>query len=432
MWGARPVRALQAPLDRTRTSRLALFLSRHGGWRPIPRRVLNGGRSTPKKRAKDILDQKVIEDGTRGDRQKVNPLPPLDELLQKLTEIKGSDLHLKVGSPPAFRIDGDLHLSNLEPLTSQDTATYAEELLTERVAMAFEATNEADFAFGRPSLGRFRVNCYRQRGSVNIVVRAVSPASQQFDELGLPDLVGEMCDKQRGLILVTGPTGSGKSTSLGAMVDHINSTRRANIITLEDPIEILHPDKKSIVSQREVGVDTESFAEGLRRVLRQDPDVILIGEMRDRATVEAALTAAETGHLVLSSLHTIDTSESVNRVIDFFPADQQQQVRLMLAASLTAVLSQRLIPRSDGKGRVPAFELLVNTERVAERIIDPTQTNTLPEVVAEGAYYGMNSFDQSILRLYTDGVINFQDALAYASNPTDFKLQAQTTGLMTA
>ncbi|MGI9610953.1 MAG: type IV pilus twitching motility protein PilT, partial [Acidimicrobiia bacterium] len=228
------------------------------------------------------------------------------------------------------------------------------------------------------------------------------------------------------------PTGSGKSTTLGAMVDHINSTRRANIITLEDPIEILHPDKKSIVSQREVGVDTESFSEGLRRVLRQDPDVILIGEMRDRETVEAALTAAETGHLVLSSLHTIDTSESVNRVIDFFPLDQQQQVRLMLAASLTAVLSQRLIPRADGNGRVPALEMLVNTERVAERIIDPELTHTLPDVVGEGAYYGMNSFDQSILRLYTDGVINFQDALAYASNPTDFKLQAQTTGRMTA
>lgn len=362
----------------------------------------------------------------------MNPLPPLDELLQKLTDIKGSDLHLKVGSPPAFRIDGDLHLSNLEPLTSQDTATYAEELLTERVAMAFEATNEADFAFGKPSLGRFRVNCYRQRGSVNIVVRAVSPASQQFAELGLPDLVGTMCDNHRGLILVTGPTGSGKSTTLGAMIDHINSSRRANIITLEDPIEILHPDKKSIVSQREVGVDTESFSEGLRRVLRQDPDVILIGEMRDRETVEAALTAAETGHLVLSSLHTIDTSESVNRVIDFFPLDHQQQIRLMLAASLTAVLSQRLIPRSDGNGRVPALELLVNTERVAERIIDPTQTHTLPEVVAEGAYYGMQSFDQAILQLYVDGVVSFQDALAHASNPTDFKLQAQTTGLMTA
>lgn len=362
----------------------------------------------------------------------MNPLPPLEELLQKLAEIKGSDLHLKVGSPPAFRIDGELHLSNLDPLTSQDTASYAEELLTERVAMTFEASNEADFAFGKPNLGRFRVNCYRQRGSVNIVIRAVSPASQQFAELGLPEMVGSMCDNHRGLILVTGPTGSGKSTTLGAMVDHINSSRRANIITLEDPIEILHPDKKSIVSQREVGVDTESFAEGLRRVLRQDPDVILIGEMRDRETVEAALTAAETGHLVLSSLHTVDTSESVNRIIDFFPLDHQQQVRLMLAASLTSILSQRLIPRTDGDGRVPALEILVNTERVAERITDASQTHTLPEVVAEGAYYGMQSFDQAILQLYTDGVVNFQDALAYASNPTDFKLQAQTTGLMTA
>jgi len=362
----------------------------------------------------------------------LNPLPPLDEMLQKLIETKGSDLHLKVGSPPAFRIDGELHLSNLDPLSSQDTANYAEEILTERVASAFEKTNEADFAFGKPSLGRFRVNCYRQRGSVNIVIRAVSPASQQFAELGLPELVGTLCDKHRGLILVTGPAGSGKSTTLGAMIDHINSTRRANIVTLEDPIEILHPDKKSIVSQREVGVDTDSFAEGLRRVLRQDPDVILIGEMRDRATVEAALTAAETGHLVLSSLHTIDTMESVNRIIDFFPTDHQQQVRVMLASTLTAILSQRLIPRTDGKGRVPALELLINTERVAERIIDPAQTHSLVGVVAEGAYYGMQSFDQAILELYRDGVINFQDSLVHASNPTDFKLQVQTTGLMTA
>jgi twitching motility protein PilT len=362
----------------------------------------------------------------------LNPLPPLDELLQKLIEVKGSDLHLKVGSPPAFRIDGELHLSNLEPLTAIDTANYAEEILTERVAIAFEATNEADFAFGKPSLGRFRVNCYRQRGSVNIVVRAVSPASQQFAELGLPDIIGSLCDNQRGLILVTGPTGAGKSTTLGAMIDHINSTRRANIITLEDPIEILHPDKKSIVSQREVGVDTDSFAEGLRRVLRQDPDVILIGEMRDKETVEAALTAAETGHLVLSSLHTTDTTEAVNRIIDFFPADHQQQVRLMMAASLTAVLSQRLLPQSDGKGRVPAIEIMVNTERVGERIADPELTHTLPDVVAEGAYYGMQSFDQAILRLYTDGIVSFQDALAYATSPTDFKLKAQTTGLMTA
>lgn len=353
-------------------------------------------------------------------------------MLQKLLEVKGSDLHLKVGSPPAFRIDGDLHLSNLDPLTAQDTASYAEEILTERMAIAFEATNEADFAFGKASLGRFRVNCYRQRGSVNIVIRAVSPASQQFADLGLPDIVGTLCDNTRGLILVTGPTGAGKSTTLGAMIDYINSTRRANIITLEDPIEILHPDKKSIVSQREVGVDTDSFAEGLRRVLRQDPDVILIGEMRDRETVEAALTAAETGHLVLSSLHTTDAIESVNRVIDFFPSEHQQQIRLMMAASMRAVLAQRLLPRADGQGRVPALEILVNTERVAERMSDPSQTHTLPDVLAEGSFFGMQTFDQAIIRLYTDGIVSFQDALAHASNPTDFKLAAQTTGLMSA
>jgi len=360
------------------------------------------------------------------------PLPTLEELLTKLNEVRGSDLHLKVGSPPAYRIDGSLHISDLAIVSPQDTETWAEQLLPERAHEEFKRHNEADFAYGLASLGRYRVNIYRQRGSINIVVRAVSPASQRITELGLPEAAERLCNEQRGLVLVTGPTGSGKTTTLGAMLDHINSNRRANIITLEDPIEILHADKMSIVSQREVGIDTESFSEGLRRVLRQDPDVIFIGEMRDNETVEAALRAAETGHLVLSTLHTNDATETVNRIVDYFPPYQQHQIRLMLASNLAGVVSQRLIPRADGNGRVPAIELLVNTERVFERITDPARTHTLEEVMADGEYYGMQTFDQALLNLFSGGVVSFQDALAYSSHPTDFRLAAQSLGLRSA
>jgi twitching motility protein PilT len=359
-------------------------------------------------------------------------LPPLDELLQKLRAVDGSDLHLKVGSPPAYRIDGALHLSNLPTLSPQDTEDWAMEIIPDRVRDEFVKTNEADFAYGRSSIGRFRVNCYRQRGSVNIVMRAVSGASQNFDELGLPQAIEDMCNEHRGLILVTGPTGSGKTTTLGSMIDFINAKRRCNIITLEDPIEVLHPDKLSLVSQREVGVDTHSFAEGLRRALRQDPDVILIGEMRDSETVEAALAAAETGHLVLSTLHTIDATETINRVIDFFPPHHQKQIRLILAGSLRGIVSQRLLPRADEKGRVAAIEILLNTERVFDRIVDPDLTFELNEVIADGEYYGMQTFDQAIMRLYQRNMISFHDSLVHCTNPTDFKLQAQNLGLLSA
>jgi twitching motility protein PilT len=357
-------------------------------------------------------------------------LPALDELLTKLVSVDGSDLHLKVGSPPAYRINGALHLSNLEKLTPEDTERFCDEILPDRMRAGFLETNEADFAFGKASLGRFRVNCYRQRGSISIVVRAVSPASRDFADLGLPAVVERLCDEHRGLVLVTGPTGSGKTTTIGAMIDHINTNRRVNIITLEDPIEILHPDKQAIVAQREVGVDTHNFHEGLRRVLRQDPDVIFIGEMRDVETVEAALQAAETGHLVLSTLHTIDAPETINRIIDFFPPYQERQVRQILASSLRGIISQRLLSRADGQGRVPAVEVLVNNERVFDRIVDPAQTHSLPEVVADGAYYGMQSFDQAIMTLYEKGMVDFPTALAHASEPTDFKIMAQSRGLM--
>jgi len=360
------------------------------------------------------------------------PLPSLDELLEKLMSIQGSDLHLKVGSPPAYRIDGQLHLSNLEKLNPADTESFLEQIIPERLRQEFTDSNEADFAYGKASLGRFRVNCYRQRGSINIVVRAVAPTTPSLAELGLPTVVEKLGDEPRGLILVTGPTGSGKTTTVGALIDRINSAQRVNIITLEDPIEILHPDKLSMISQREVGVDTVSFNEGLRRVLRQDPDVIFIGEMRDKETVEAALLAAETGHLVISTLHTIDAPETINRIVEFFPPYQERQVRQILAGALAGVVSQRLLPRSDGKGRVPAVEVLINNERVFDRIINAEQTHTIIDVIEDGSYYGMQTFDQSILQLYQDGLVTFQDALAHATDPTDFKLAAQNRGLMSA
>lgn len=360
------------------------------------------------------------------------PLPSLDELLEKLVSIEGSDLHLKVGSPPAYRIDGQLHLSNLEKLNPGDTESFLEQIIPERLQQEFVDSNEADFAYGKARLGRFRVNCYRQRGSINIVVRAVAPTTPSLAELGLPTVVEKLGDDTRGLILVTGPTGSGKTTTVGALIDRINGSQRVNIITLEDPIEILHPDKLSMISQREVGVDTDSFHEGLRRVLRQDPDVIFIGEMRDKETVEAALLAAETGHLVISTLHTIDAPETINRIVEFFPPYQERQVRQILAGALAGVVSQRLLPRADGKGRVPAVEVLINNERVFDRIINAEQTHTIIDVIEDGTYYGMQTFDQSILELYQDGRVTFQDALAHATDPTDFKLAAQNRGLMSA
>ncbi len=359
-------------------------------------------------------------------------IPTLEELLAKLVAVDGSDLHLKVGSPPVFRIDGQLHLSNLPKLAPGTTESFANEIMPERMVEDFRRTNEADFAIGRTDLGRFRVNVFRQRGSVSLVLRAVSPAMRNFDELGLPPVLAGLAMEPRGLVLVTGPTGSGKTTTLGAVVDYINSNRRVNIITLEDPIEVLHPDKLSIVSQREVGVDTANFGEALRRVLRQDPDVILIGEMRDAETVDAALKAAETGHLVLSTLHTIDATETVNRIIDFFPAYHQQQIRLLLAGSLRGIVSQRLLQRADGKGRIPATEILVNTERVFDRIVDETQTSSLVEVIEDGEFYGMQTFDQNLLRLYEYGLVTYQDALAHSTNPADFKLKVQNKGLRSA
>lgn len=362
----------------------------------------------------------------------MDTIPELDELLVKLQSVQGSDLHLKVGSPPAYRINGDLHLSNLPKLRPQHTEAFARSVLTDRAAAEFEERNEVDFAYGKPSLGRFRVNCYRQRGSIGLVLRAVKPAEGDFDKLGLPEIFDRLCSEKNGLIVVAGGAATGKSTTLAAMIDRINSSRRANIVTLEDPIETLHPDKMSIVSQREIGVDTPSYAAGMRRVLRQDPDVILIGELLDRETITYALQAASTSHLVLASMNTAGVMETIFGILDFFPPTAQQQVRSLLASTMRAMLAQKLLPLADADGQVPAVEVLVNADRVLEYLVDPERTREIQQLMREGEYYGMHLFDQALLRLYEQRKVTFQDALSASSSALDFKVAAQRLGLVTS
>ena len=342
-----------------------------------------------------------------------------------------SDLHLKAGIPPVIRVDGELRALQQPPLQEADVGGYLQAILPDRLQVEFKEHHEADFAYGSADGGRFRVNAFRQRGNVTIALRVLRPPTGDFASLGLPPVLSRLASAQRGLILVTGPTGAGKSTTLAALVDWINTNRRVNIITVEDPIEFVHRDQVAMISQREVGVDTGSFGEAMRRVLRQDPDVILIGEMRDVTTVDAALKAAETGHLVLSSLHTLNAAETINRILDFYPAEHQRQIRLLLAGSLEAILSQRLVPTIDG-GRVPAVEVLVNNDRVAERIADPATTHEIPDVIAESSFYGMETFDQCILRLVSNGIISFEEAMRTATNPADLKLRAEQLGLIEA
>lgn len=358
-------------------------------------------------------------------------LPTIDELLTDVVTRNASDLHLKPGIPPMLRVNGTL-VAIPEPMMSDESVgRYLEEIIPERLKVEFKEHQEADFAYQLPTGHRFRVNAFRQRGRITIAIRALRQPDGDFDALGLPPVVERLAGEMRGLVLVTGPTGAGKSTTLAALIDKINRTRRVNIITIEDPIEVIHADKLAMVSQREVGVDTADFGEAMRRVLRQDPDVILVGEMRDAITIDAALKAAETGHLVLSTLHTLDAAETINRILEFFEGSRQDQVRRLLAGSLRAILSQRLIPTADGKGRVPAVEVLINTERVAERIAESELTDEIPEIMAEGGYYGMETFDQSLLRLAATGVVGFDEALRHATNPGDLKLRAQQLGLIT-
>jgi twitching motility protein PilT len=354
----------------------------------------------------------------------------LQRSLHAVVEQGGSDLHLKVPSRPLIRLRGGLTpIEDTDPLSPADTERVLREMLTASERLAeFARDGEIDFSYTVRGLARFRVNAFRQRGSISIACRVVPFDIRSAGALGLPDAVTGLADEVRGLILVTGTTGSGKSTTLAAMIDHINRNYARNIVTIEDPIEYLHRDQTSVVHQREIGFDTSSFAQALRRVLRQDPDVILIGEMRDEETVGTALSAAETGHLVLSTLHTIDAVETVNRIIDFFPPHHHQQVRAQLAGSLRGVISQRLVPTVDGVGRAAACEVLTMTGRVRDLISNPNETAKLSEVIAEGGYYGMQTFDQALLALFQDGRVSMDEALKAATHPHDFKLLVAADG----
>jgi twitching motility protein PilT len=354
----------------------------------------------------------------------------IDAALRHLVEIGGSDLHVKAAAPPTLRIHGELHpMDGIEPLTADITAATLKVIVKDpRILEEFEKVGEADFSYSLPGVSRFRVNAFRQRGSTAIAFRAIPFQVRTVEELGLPPVIRTLADEQRGIILLTGTTGSGKSTTLAAIVDHINQSKRKNIITLEDPIEYLHRDKMSIISQREVGQDTESFGRAMRRVLRQDPDVILIGEMRDEETVRTALSAAETGHLVLSTLHTLDAPETINRIIDFFEPHLQQQARVMLASTLRGVVGQRLVQSPDGDSRVAICEVLVATGRVQDLILNPAETARLSEIIAEGEYYGMQTFDQALLKAVQAGLVDAETGYDVASSPHDFRLMLEAQG----
>jgi twitching motility protein PilT len=349
----------------------------------------------------------------------------LPVLLAHLVDVGGSDLHLKVPSSPVVRVDGQLQRVPDQPsMTRGDTERILDELLGDRAGKKteFERAREVDFSYSCPGVGRFRVSAFRQRGSISMALRFVPGSVPTLEDLGLPAIVARLADEERGIVLVTGSTGSGKSTTLAAMIDRINRVSSKHVVTVEDPIEVLYSDRLSIINQREVGIDTGSFEDALRRVLRQDPDVIMIGEIRDLSTVETALNAAETGHLVLSTMHTVDATETVNRTVGFFPQHQQRQVRAMLAATLRGVISQRLVRRVDGSGRVAAVEVLVTTGRAEEMILNPDETARLSEVIHEGDYYGMQTFDQALLAHVQAGRVNAEDALRAANRPQDLKL----------
>jgi len=353
----------------------------------------------------------------------------IDSALSTLVERGGSDLHIKADSPPILRVHGQLaYLEGHPPLSAEDTEKAFHDIAEVRSLTEFEEDGEADYSYAIPSVSRFRVNTFKQRGAISIVCRAIPFEIRSIEQLGLPQVVRSLAEEARGIILVTGTTGSGKSTTLAAMIDHINQTRARHIVTLEDPIEYLHSDKHSIINQREVGADTKSFGRAMRRVLRQDPDVILIGEMRDEETVRTALSAAETGHLVLSTVHTLDATETINRIIDFFPPHLQQQARVMLSSTLKGAIAQRLVPDISGEGRVAAAEVMVVTGRIQDLILNPEETGKITEVISEGEYYGMSTFDQSLLSYAMEGRVSEEVALEYASSPHDFKLMLAARG----
>jgi twitching motility protein PilT len=355
----------------------------------------------------------------------------LNALLKTLTEREGSDLHLKVGSPPVIRVDTVLYRLKGKPLSSQEVTALAKTIVPPERKERLHTNGDCDFALTVPGLGRFRVNAFHQRGSLSIALRRVRVGSQSFEDLGLPPVIRELSEMPRGLVLVTGPTGAGKTTTLAAMVDHINETRPCHILTIEDPIEVLHPDQMAMVNQRELQVDTDSYVDAMRAAMREDPDVILIGEMRDTATVTAALAAAETGHLVLSTLHTTDAVETVNRIIDFFPRDQNHQIRVSLASVLRGLVCQRLAPRVGG-GMVPAVEVMVSNGRIVDRILESDTTAEIHDIIAQGSSYGMQTFDQALLKLVREGTVTVSDAMETATKSHDFMLMLQQAGLVEA
>jgi len=351
----------------------------------------------------------------------------IDELLAIACREGASDLHLKAGSYPFIRVNGELKpVMDWKRLSQEDTLTMAFAIMSNRQKQRFKENAEIDVAYGVSGLGRFRCNVFQQRGSVGLAFRMIPTTVKTARDLHLPGVIERVADERRGLILVTGTTGSGKSTTLAALIDHINTVRTGHIITIEDPIEFLHRDKKSFISQREIDVDALSFGAALRGALRQDPDVILVGEMRDHETIETALTAAETGHLVLSTLHTLDATETIQRIVSIFPPHQQQGIRMQLASVLKAVISMRLVRKTDGKGRAPAVEILISTALIRDCIIHPEKTSLIREAIAQGrSQYGMQTFDQSLFDLYSRNLINYDEAIHGATNPDDFKLQVQ-------
>lgn len=350
-------------------------------------------------------------------------------LLEHAATRGASDIHVRGSAPPYIRVDGDLVAAAPEAWSDEDVRAAAFDLMTPDQRTAFDAGKEVDFAFTMPGAGRFRANVYSARGVVAMALRHVREGTPSFEALGLPPVVRGLADERRGLILVTGMTGSGKTTTTAAMINHINMTRRCHVLTIEDPIEVMHADRMAIVDQREIGIDTSDFHVAMKYAMRQDPDVIFVGEMRDIETVSAALHAGETGHLVISTMHTIDATETVNRLIDFFPPHQQMQARLSLAGTLKGVVSQRLVPRADGRGRVPALEIMIANGRIAEMIVNPDETTHIATVIEEGDYYGMQSFDQHLIALFREGVVTYDDAIAAATSPHDLTVRLRQAGL---
>jgi twitching motility protein PilT len=356
----------------------------------------------------------------------------LEELLQYLMEMRGSDLYVKVGAPPHVRIDGRLQPAPFPPVDVAQTEALAEQIVPKNRLAELEERGDLDYAMGISGVGRFRVHLYRQRGSLAIVFRRVVPGIPSWERLGLPAIVEKLAGEQSGLILVTGPAGSGKTTTVNALIDHVNEHRAANIITIEDPVEYLHTDKQSIISQREVGTDTRDAADAVRRALRQGPDVLVVSELTDLETIEAVLAAASTGHLVFATLPTQTATETVMRMIDFYPPHHHKQARHLLASCLRAVISQRLLDRADGKGRTAAVEVLVNTPKVYDCIVDADRHAALDRILAEGEYHGMQTFDQALFTLFKDGMVSLRDALSVASQPEDLRIALQQAGLASA